>query len=119
MPNDQNPTPPDDETGLRGGTQTGGAAPLIQPGGQPGGTNALSPAGAARPVGKVPEPPTADKSADEREDPHRAVEGGRTKPSPGAAAQRARDDADVPPDESRSGHDENSPRQIPPDAPPP
>jgi hypothetical protein len=123
MPNDQkshNATPPDgDESGLRGGTQTGGTAPLIQPGGAPGGTNALSPAGGARPLGKDSEPPTGDKSAANRQDPHRAVGDSRTRPSPDEAAQQARDDAGVPAETSQSGHDENNPRQIPTDAPAP
>jgi hypothetical protein len=116
-PKDRNATP-DDAGELRGGTQGGSAAPLAQPGGPAGGTNALSPTGTARP-GTVPEPPTGDKSADERQDPHRAVEGGRTKPSPDEAKQRARDEAGVAPEASRPGHDEGNPRQIPPDAPPP
>jgi hypothetical protein len=117
--NTPNTNPPDDPTGLRGGTQAGGTPQTAPPGGPPGGTNALSPTGTARPMGRPPEPPTPDKAADERQDPHRAVEGGRTRPSPDEGKLRARDEADIPPEESRSGHDENNPRQIPEDAPPP
>jgi|GEM_PF-5004703 len=101
---------------LRGGTQ-GGAAPAPQVGNSPGGTNSLSPAGTARPLGHTAEPPTGDKEADERQDPQRAVEGGRTKPSASAAAQRARDEANVA--GSESAIDMDNPRQIPEDAPTP
>jgi hypothetical protein len=113
--NDRN-APQSDDAGLRGGTQTGGAPPLLQPGGAPGGTNALTPVGGSH-QDRATEPPTGDKAAAERQDPHRAVEGGRTKPSPDEAAQRARDDADV--EGSTSGIDEGNPRQIPEDAPTP
>ena len=116
MADPKQPHGPDTADDLRGGTQGGGATPAA-PGGAPGGTNAISPTGSARPLGHPPEPPTADKAGAERQDPHRAVEGGRTRPSPGAAAQRARDEADV--EGSRSGFDEGNPRQIPPDAPTP
>ncbi|MBN9118505.1 MAG: hypothetical protein J0I06_04985 [Planctomycetes bacterium] len=102
---------------LRGGTESAPAAPFVQPGGAPGGTNALSPSGTARPTGRGPEPPTGDKAAAERQDPHRLARDARTQPSPGAAAQRARDDAQV--EGSRSGIDEGNPRQIPEDAPDP
>jgi hypothetical protein len=85
--------------------------------GQPGGTNALSPSGGSHPTGHAGEPPTGDKAAAERQDPNRAVEEGRTMPSPSAAAQRARDEVNVA--GSRSGTDEGNPRQIPEDAPNP
>jgi hypothetical protein len=99
---------------LRGGTQPTGTPPA-QPDTSAGGTNALSPTGTARPTGHPAEPPTGDKASAARQDPYRAVEDGRTQPSPSVAAQRARDDADV--EESTSGIDENSPRQIPENAP--
>src|SRR3954463_12649351 len=67
---------------LQGGTQGAPASPLMQPGGAPGGTNALSPAGTARPQGHTPEPPTGDKAAAERQDPHRLGRDQRTKPEP-------------------------------------
>jgi hypothetical protein len=102
---------------LRGGTQGAGTAPVVQPGGTPGGTNSLTPTGGSHPAGRIPEPPTGDKAAAERQDPHRSVQDERTRPSPDAAAQRARDDADV--EGSTSGVDEGNPRQIPEDAPTP
>ena len=102
---------------LQGGTQGAPASSLIRPGGDPGGTNSLSPAGTARPAGRTPEPPTGDKAAAERQDPKRGLEGGRTKPSPDEVAQRARDAANVT--GSTSGVDEGNPRQIPEDAPTP
>lgn len=108
--------PEDDGTGLRGGTQTGGPAAAAHPlTGTPGGTNALSPAGGAHPTAGASEPPTAEKAAADREDPHRGLGEGRTRPSPDVAAQRARDAAHVP--GSRSGVDEDNPKQIPDDRP--
>lgn len=100
---------------LRGGTQGGAAGSTPQPANTPGGTNSLSPTGSARPLGRVPEPPSGDKESDERQDPQRALEDGRTKESTSAAKQRARDDIDV--EGSESGIDEDNPRQIPEDAP--
>jgi hypothetical protein len=101
---------------LKGGTQGGPTAPYIQPGGPPGGTNALTPSGTSH-VGREPEPPTGDKEAAERQDPQRIAQDERNRPSPDAAAQRAREDAEV--QGSQSGVDEGNPRQIPPDAPTP
>jgi len=102
---------------LRGGTEAGNKPVTGTPGGPPGGTNALSPTGTARPLGHPTEPPNANKAGERRQDPQHAVEEGRTKPSPEAAAQQAREEADIPPEESQSGHDQGNPRQIPPDAP--
>jgi hypothetical protein len=85
--------------------------------GQPGGTNALSPTGGSHPDGHPGEPPTGDKASAERQAPARAVEGGRTQPSESVAAQRARDEVDVP--GSRSGVNEGAARPIPEDAPTP
>jgi hypothetical protein len=113
-----NSKPADD---LRGGTQTGGSQSAVGQAasnlGQPGGTNALSPTGTARPAGHAPEPPTGDKAAAERQEPADALSGGRTHESASAAKQRARDDADVT--GSTSGIDADNPRQIPEDAPNP
>jgi hypothetical protein len=120
MPNNKkkgNSSPPPNADQLRGGTQGGTSAPAGTSGGPPGGTNALSPTGTARPQGHPTEPPNANKEGERRQDPQRAVEEGRTKPSPEAAAQQARDEADIPLEESQSGHDQGNPRQIPPDAP--
>jgi hypothetical protein len=101
---------------LRGGTQGGGAtAAQPQIANAPGGTNSLSPSGSARPLGRVPEPPTGDKFSAGRQDPQRALGDGPTKESESAAKQRARDDANV--EGSTSGIDEGNPRQIPEDAP--
>lgn len=101
---------------LRGGTQGGGTGvPVVS--NTPGGTNALSPTGAARPIAAGSEPPTGDKAAAERQDPHRIGEGGRTQPSESAVKQRARDEANV--QGSHSGLDEGNPRQIPENAPNP
>ncbi len=102
--------------GLRGGTQTDGTSALIRPGGDPGGTNSLTPTGTSHPAGHAAEPPTGDKAAAERQDPQR-IEGGRTAPSESAVKQRARDEANV--EGSTSGIDADSPRQIPTDAPNP
>ena len=85
--------------------------------GTPGGTNAITSAGGSHPTGHPAEPPTGDKAAAERQDPHRVMEGGRTTESADVAAQRARDAAHVA--GSRSGVDEGNPRQIPEDAPTP
>lgn len=119
MPSDttNNQTAPADGGELRGGTQTGGgeAAPLPPIGIGSGGTNSLNPVGTSRPLGHPPEPPNADKSADERDDPARAFEGGRTRPGHDVAAQRARDAVHVP--GTHSGENEGDPRQIPEDAP--
>jgi len=111
---------PKDNSGannLRGGTEGGGAAPLGGASGTSGGTNALTPTGASHPIGRTPEPPTGDKAAAERQDPHRSVQDERTRPSPDEAAQRARDDANV--EGSTSGIDQDNPRQIPENAPTP
>jgi hypothetical protein len=118
---DHNATPLDDGGTLRGGTQGGDHARLIDPNAEPGagGTNALSPAGTPRPLGRPPGPIDPEDAGVQRNDPHRATGDGSRRPSPGAAAQQAREDADVPPEVSRSGHDEGNPRQISPDAPHP
>jgi hypothetical protein len=111
-PQDNN-APATDE--LRGGTQGGGTGvPVVS--NTPGGTNALSPTGAARPIGATPEPPTGDREAANRQDPQR-IDDRPTRPSESAAKQWARDEANV--QGSHSGIDEGNPRQIPENAPTP
>jgi hypothetical protein len=106
--------------GLRGGTQGGGGqAPLAQTGTLPGGNNAVQPSGGPRPKGTNGDPPDREEEGARRDDLYRVFEDDSRKPSEAAATQQARDDANVPPDVSRSGVDEGNPRQIPPDRPTP
>lgn len=99
---------------LRGGTEGSSGSRSIPLGTNPGGTNSLIPSGTSRPLGHPAEPFPADKDEPTRQPSERTVEDGRTKPSLGAAAQRARDEANV--SGSRPGFDEDNPRQIPTDA---
>jgi len=80
-----------------------------------GGSNAVTPAGGSHPSGRrAAEPTNGEKERDNREDPARGFEGGRSRPSPAAAAQEAREQANV---DTASGYDEGDAKQIPPDAP--
>lgn len=107
---------------LRGGTQTDGLAPgTLHPGATPGpgGTNSINPAGGSRPAGRPSEPPDAEKSRQDRQDPQRAFEDGSRKPSRAESTQEAREMADIPPELSQSGYDEGDPKQISPHTPTP
>jgi hypothetical protein len=113
-------TPDDTQTSNKGTDQLRGTAGGEEPAiltGMPGGTNALSPNGAGRPVGVAPAAPSGDRESVRRQDSARSVSDGRTKDSESVGRQRARDEADV--EGSQSGVDLDSPRQIPEDAPDP
>jgi hypothetical protein len=114
----QNASGQDDQGQLRGGTEGGGGTSQhTQTGTMPGGNNAVQPSGGQRPKGTNSVPPDREEEGVRRQDPRRTVEGGSRKDSPEAAARQARDEANVPPDVSRSGRDQGNPRQIPPETP--
>lgn len=102
-----NDTPTDEFDPLRGGTQvTPGGGP-VNVGGEPGGTNAVSPAGQS--MGEQPKlPQTRGTRTDSRSDPESAFEGTRHQ-SQGVAKQFARDEADVD-TEPRSPNGAGEPR---------
>jgi hypothetical protein len=80
---------------LQGGTQHMGAAGnLANVGGQPGGTNALTPAGGSHPEDGHPGPRSGGTRTESQNEPEELFEGSR-KPSHAVAKQKARDDADV------------------------
>jgi len=105
---DANATPPNDADPLRGGTQGGG--PMNIPGSQPGGTNAIGPAGASHIDGGPPNTATASGGTrnDVREDAADLFEGSRHI-SQSEAKQLARDDANVD-TAARSPHGAGEPR---------
>jgi hypothetical protein len=113
-------TPDDTQTSDKGtdqlrGTAGGEEPPILT--GTPGGTNALSPTGAGRPLGVAPAAPSGDRESVRRQDAARSVSDDRDRDSESVGRQRARDEADV--GGSHSGVDLDSPRQIPEDAPDP
>lgn len=103
----------DDQTGLRGGTEGGRAAPLITPGSVP-----RSPDLAGTTTGPNRQPGRGTRN-DAQDDPEAAFEDGTRKMSAAAAEAAARDEADVPPGVSRSGYNAGDPRQTGPDRTPP
>jgi hypothetical protein len=90
-PGKQNPKPAGGDE-LKGGTEPGNA-PEPNVGTQPGGTNALTPAGGSHPTNGAVEQSGGTRT-DDRYEPEELYEGTR-KPSPAVAKEKARDGADV------------------------
>lgn len=95
---DHNAKPVDDGTGLRGGTEGGGTAHLIDPNHMPSQASVGSPSGPADSA--APHAGQAQQSRGHNSSRH---------PSPSEVRTQAREAADVPPDLTHSGFNEADP----------
>jgi hypothetical protein len=106
---DHNATQPYDANGLRGGTQ-GGKTPVLVPGSQPGGSNAIQANGASHIDNGPPDTETGGGTRnDVRQDAEDLFEGSRHI-SPSAAKQFARDDVGDVPTQAQAPHGAGQPR---------
>jgi len=108
---DHNATPIEDDSGLRGGTQGGGIAELIEVNSKPSNATAPNPAGPKTGAGRSDQPLGYESDAT---DTVSSAEGDGTRHASLAAGKtQARDSADIPADMSRSGFNEGDPANEP------